>query len=135
MIPSKKWTNRPRLSRKALTSDMMSRRFDSSKCSRELHHTAGWYYNSLVCSDICNTILPTTAKKAAEQTQARKGNKTWASEDSLGDYINLRGDKRHLRMNSWDTRLFIILVVIVIIINLQRDFQVRVMQDKKTTLI
>ena len=54
--------------------------------------------------DICSSLLPTTAAKAAELALARKGNRVWCSEDALSDDDNLRGDKRVTKMNSWDTR-------------------------------
>ena len=101
--PEKKWTNRPRLARKALTPRMIERRFEWSKYMRGLTHSEQWYYLNLVWVDICNSVLPTTEKKAAEQALARKGNRAWGSEDAMGDDANLRGDRRALKMNSWDT--------------------------------
>jgi hypothetical protein len=101
--PEKKWANRPCLARKALTPDMIKRRFAWSKYMRGLAHTAEWYFINLAWADICNSIVPATEKKAAEQALARKGNRTWCSEDAVGDDVNLRGDKRALKMNSWDT--------------------------------
>jgi len=71
---------------------------------QSLEHTAGWYFQNVVWVDICNSMLPTTAVKAAEQSLAHKGNRVWCSEDALSDDENLRGDVRSLKMNSWDTK-------------------------------
>ena len=102
--PDKKWANRRRLSRKALTASTMLRRMAWAEYMRSLRHTARWYFKHCVWVDICNTILPTCEKKCEEQTRGRKSDKTWASEDAMGDDINLAGDKRALKMNSWDTQ-------------------------------
>ena len=102
--PDKKWGNRPRLGRGALTDATVKRRYDWSIYMRGQPHTPEWYFENLVWVDICSSLLPTTAAKAAEQALARKGNRVWCSEDALSDDENLRGDKRSLKMNSWDTR-------------------------------
>ena len=101
--PEKKWANRQRLTRKGLTADIILKRWGWSKYMRGLRHTEEWHFRNVVWTDICNTILATTEKKAAELALARKGNRTWCSEDSLADDTNLCGDKKVLKMNSWDT--------------------------------
>ena len=67
-------------------------------------HTDNWYFDNVVWADICSSLLPTTAAKAAEQALACKGSRVWCSEDALSDDENLRGDVRSVKMNSWDTK-------------------------------
>ena len=38
---------------------------------RDLGHTSTWFFFNLVWCDICNSVLPTTSKKAAEQAQLK----------------------------------------------------------------
>ena len=102
--PDKTWANRPRLGRKALTSDMVLRRMAWAEHMLALPYDDDWYFDNVVWVDICSSLLPTTAKKAAEQALARKGNRVWCSEDALSDDENLRGDVRVLKMNSWDIK-------------------------------
>jgi hypothetical protein len=102
--PAKRWANRTRLGRRALTSQMVARRYVWAKYMKQLTHTVQWYFSNLVWVDICASILPTTEAKAAEQALARKSNKTWCSEDALSDDENLRGDVRVLTTRSWDTQ-------------------------------
>ena len=102
--PEKKWGNRRRLCRTALTAAMVARRMAWSVYMIGLPHTSEWYFQNLVWVDICSSILPRTAAKAAELALARKGHRVWCSEDALGDDDNLRADTRVLKTNSWDTR-------------------------------
>ena len=102
--PDKPWGNRRRRGRTALTADMVARRLVWARYMEGLAHPADWYFQNVVWVDICCSLLPTTAAKAAEQALARKGNKVWCSEDALSDDENLRGDVRALKMNSWDTK-------------------------------
>ena len=48
-------------------------------------------------------MFPRTEKKAGEQALSRKAGKGWISAGCDGWDINLRGDKKALKMNSWDT--------------------------------
>ena len=68
-----------------------------------LRHRSQWYYQNLVWTDICYSVLPRSEKKAAEQALARKNGKAWMSQGCQHDDKNLRGDKRSINMNSWDT--------------------------------
>ena len=101
--PNNTWRNRARLSRQALPEDVMAKRCAWAAFIMSLRHTSKWYFTNLVWTDICNSVLPRTEKKAAEQALARKAGKTWMSEGYQRHDRNLRGDKRCLKMNSWDT--------------------------------
>ena len=101
--PENTWANRPRLSRKAITEEVRVKRDEWAVWMLGLRHTGAWYYKNLAWTDICNSVLPRTEKKAAEQALARKHGKAWMSEGFQRDDKNLRGDKRALKMNSWDT--------------------------------
>ena len=101
--PENTWSNRARLSRKALTDDMKLRRYQWAEWMLGLRHRSQWYYQNLVWTDICNSVLPRSEKKAAEQALARKNGKAWMSQGCQHDDKNLRGDKRSIKMNSWGT--------------------------------
>ena len=101
--PSNTWRNKARLARTALTKDMMVKRYSWAEWMRKLSHTDAWCFANLVWTDICNSVLPRTEKKAGEQALSRKGGKGWMSEGCEGWDCNLRGDKKALKMNSWDT--------------------------------
>ena len=101
--PENTWTNRARLSRVALTEALKGKRYSWASWMLGLRHTGKWYFDNLVWTDICNSVLPRTEKKAEEQALARKSGKGWMSEGCQQNNNNLRGDKRSLKMNSWDT--------------------------------
>ena len=90
------WTNRARLSRKALTEDMRLRRYQGAQWMLGLRHRSQWYYENLVWADICNSVLPRSEKKAAEQALARKNGKALLSQGCHQDDKNLRGGKRSI---------------------------------------
>jgi len=100
--PDKPWKNRPRLSRIMLTDTDIARRWAWGKFILGLRHTPHWYYWRLVWTDLCNNILPRSAKKAALQAQARKAGKAWMSEGSQKKNRKLRGPKESTKQNSWD---------------------------------
>ena len=97
------WTCRPRLSKTALTEDMEQKRWDWAVAVQALRHTPKWYYERLVWTDLCNSILPRSEKKAAEQALARKGGKGWGSSGTKMYSRNLRGKREALKQKSWDT--------------------------------
>ena len=101
--PENTWSLKRRLSRTALTGDMMVKRLQWAEWMQSLHHSPMWYWRNVVWTDFCNSILPRTEKKAQEQALARKGGKVWCSDGNEHFSANLRGDKRSLKMNSWDT--------------------------------
>ena len=101
--PDNTWSNRPRLSRKAITEEVRVKRAEWATWMLSLRHTGAWYYNNMVWTDICNSVLPRTEKKAAEQALSRKNGRAWMSDGFQRDDKNLRGDKRAVKMNSWDT--------------------------------
>ena len=101
--PENTWANRARLARKALTEDMRVKRYNWAAWMLAHLHTCTWYFINLVWTDICNSILPRTEKKAEEQALARKNGRAWMSDGCQDDDNNLRADKRALKMNSWDT--------------------------------
>ena len=69
--PEKKWGNRRRLGRGALTEATVKRRYDWSIYMRGLPRTPEWYFDNLVWTDICNSLLPTTAAKAGGDPSKR----------------------------------------------------------------
>ena len=62
-----------------------------------------WIYRHVIWVDICNDILPLSAKKAAGQALARKGKRGWISDGAKLASRNLKGNVSTLKQNSWDT--------------------------------
>ena len=101
--PENTWSLKRRLSRSALTDEQMAKRLRWAEWMQSRHRSPLWFWRHVVWTDFCNSILPRTEKKAQEQALARKGGKVWCSDGSEHFSANLRGDKRSLKMNSWDT--------------------------------
>ena len=101
--PSSPWRHQGRVAQKALTTEAMRRRLDWGKSMQPLPHTEAWYYHNLVWTDICNSVLPRSAKKANEQALARKGGKGWISSDSKYHADNMRGDANALKLSGAGT--------------------------------
>ena len=66
-------------------------------------HTALWYYNNVVWTDLCSSIIPLSEKKATELALARKGKKGWLSPGSEMENQNLAGKRESLKQKSWGT--------------------------------
>ena len=71
------------LQKTALTEHMKERRpkwaitlLKTERC------TAAWIYRHVIWVDVCNSVLPLSATKAAEQALARKGKRGWVSDAS-----------------------------------------------------
>ena len=54
---------------------MMERRRKFADYVSALRHNNLWFYNNLVWTDLCNSIIPLTKKKANEMALARKANR------------------------------------------------------------
>ena len=65
--------------------------------------TANWFFQRVVWTDICNSILPQTQKRHEEMILARKGHKGWGSSKTKRASKNLRGNKSKLKQKSWDS--------------------------------
>ena len=99
----KPWKNRSRLTKSALPEEVMEKRLEWQVFMVGLGHSAAWFYKNMVWFDLCNSIIPTSEKKASEQALARKSGKGWMSPGSQEYSKNLRGKKECLKQNSWDT--------------------------------
>ena len=101
--PSEKWTNKARFSKAALTDDQVAKRYKFGLEVQKKERAASWYYQHVVWTDLCNSIIPRTEQKATEQALARKGGKGWMSAGSELASFNLRGRKEVLKQRSWGT--------------------------------
>ena len=101
--PCLPWEHKFRYSKAALSSDMREKRAQFAKLVRSWTHNNTWYYNHLVWTDLCSSIIPTSEKKANEMALARKGKKGWQSPGSELSSQNLPGNPYSLHQNSWDT--------------------------------
>jgi len=97
------WDNLTRSHQQPLTEDQILKRHAFGQYMQGLGQTADYYYEQLVWTDICNTIVARTAQKAAEQALSRKGRKGWMSESKKHKNYNLRGDDKALKLSSWGT--------------------------------
>ena len=102
--PEKPWDHKARYSKAALTDGQVAKRFKFAQEVQEKGHSDSWYYNSVVWTDLCNSVLPTSEQKATEQALARKGAKGWCSKGSELASNNLRGRKEVLKQSSWNTQ-------------------------------
>ena len=102
--PSYPWRNQPRVAKQCLTADAMTRRWNWGQDMLPLKQTGNWYYENIVWTDICNSVLARTRTKAAEQALARKGGRGWISDDSKYEPENMRGDTSSLKLGGSDTQ-------------------------------
>ena len=86
-----------------MTEAQVEKRYSFGQFLKALGHTAGYYYEKLTWTDICNSIVARNAQKAAEQALSRKGKKGWMSKSKRNKNYNLRGDDKALKLNSWGT--------------------------------
>ncbi len=61
-----------------------------------LKHSARWYWRHVVWTDVCNSVLPTTIRKANAQALAQKAGPGWISDDAKHEQVNMRGKKQEL---------------------------------------
>ena len=87
------WGNLHRGSKDQLTDPQIAKRYAYGLHMQSLKHTAVYYRNKIVWTDICNKIIPLTEKKASEQALARKGKRGWISTKSRSANRNLAGSK------------------------------------------
>ena len=101
--PCLPWVNKARFSKKALTPDMMERREQFADYVLALPHNSVWFFNNLVWTDLCNSIIPLSEKKANEMALARKAKKGWISPGSELSAENSKGNPESLKQRSWNT--------------------------------
>ena len=82
---------------------MMQRRLLFANYLLGLHHNNAWFFNNLVWTDLCNSIVPLSEKKANEMDLARKSNKGWISSGSELSSENAKGNPQALKQKSWNT--------------------------------
>eukprot|EP00973_Karenia_brevis_P023142 3187111-Karenia_brevis.AAC.1 len=61
-----------------------------------LKHTSHWYWRHVVWTDICNSVLPTTIRKANTQALGHKAGSGWMSKKTKHEPVNMRGKKQEL---------------------------------------
>ena len=97
------WQHKARFSKKALTTDMMQRRLKFADYVLDLHHNDAWFFNRLVWTDLCNSIIPLSEKKANEMALACKSKKGWMSPGCEMSAENSKGHPEALKQKSWNT--------------------------------
>ena len=96
------WQHTARFSKVALAEGMTLRRRAFATHVQNWGHTGRWFHNHVIWTDICNSILPRTEKKASAQALARKGARGWGSKGCELYACNLRGKKEDVKQNPWD---------------------------------
>ena len=81
----------------------MTKRYEFGVLIQNSDRTQVYYYNHIVWTDICNSVLPRSEQKASEQALARKGKKGWLSPGCELHFANLRGSKDCEKQASWGT--------------------------------
>ena len=97
------WVCKARFSKTALTHEMMERRLKFADYVSALRRNNAWFFNNLVWTDLCNSIIPLSEKKANEMALARKANKGWTSPGSEMSSDNSKGHAEALKQKSWNT--------------------------------
>ena len=106
--PDDTWKHQARLSQNALTDgqkkerDLWAQGFQESDIGKK-RRSANWFFEKVVWTDICNSILPRTQKRSEEMILARKGHKGWGSSKTKRASKNLRGNKSKLKQKSGDS--------------------------------
>ena len=102
--PEDTWAHGVRHAKNALTPQEMEVRLTWFLLMLKLAHRAQWYYQKIVWTDLCNSILPLNQQKAQEQLLARKGRKGWGSTKTKKASKNLRGNLSTLKQKSYGTK-------------------------------
>ena len=94
--PETPWTNQKRLAKVAVLPQDVPKRLAFGKYMLSLKHTPYWYWRHVVWTDVCNSVLPATLRKANAQALAQKGGSGWMSDDAKHELANMRGSKQDL---------------------------------------
>ena len=97
------WKHRKRLTKTALPDDVIKQRLQWGRFMQGLGHTAEWYYKNVIWIDLCNSIIPTSEKKADQMALARKSGSGWMSPGFQEFSRNLKGKPETLKQKSWNT--------------------------------
>ena len=94
--PEAPWSHQKRLAKNAVLPQDEPKRLAFGKYMLSLRHTPLWYWKHVVWTDICNSVLPTTLRKANAQALAQKSGSGWMSDDAKHEVVNMRGKKQEL---------------------------------------
>ena len=94
--PDTPWSHQKRLAKNAVLPQDEPKRLAFGKHMLDLRHTPAWYFKHVVWTDICNSVLPTTLRKANAQALAQKAGAGWMSADAKHEPVNMRGKKHEL---------------------------------------
>ena len=94
--PNTPWSHQKRLAKVAVLPQDIPKRLAFGKHMLSLKHTPRWYCRHVIWTDICNSVLPTTLRKANAQALAQKGGSGWMSSDAKHETCNMRGNKQEL---------------------------------------
>jgi hypothetical protein len=97
------WGHHYRSYKEGLTDPQIAARYAYGLFMQRLGHTAQYYFDRLVWTDLCNSVAARTPQKALEQAMARKGKKGWFSKSKKLTNNNLKKSKTPLKQASWGT--------------------------------
>ena len=94
--PAMPWCHQKRVATSPVLPQDLPKRLAFGVHMLGLMRTPYWYWRHVVWTDICNSVLPTTIRKANAQALAQKAGSGWMSDDAKHQLANLRGKKRQL---------------------------------------
>ena len=94
--PDMPWSHQKRLAKVAVLPQDIPKRLAFGKHMLSLKHTQKWYWRHVIWTDICNSVLPTTIRKANAQALSQKAGSGWMSADAKHEVANMRGKKHEL---------------------------------------
>jgi len=101
------WKCESALSRTALPAERIQQRLQWARRLKGEYTNPGWFFQNLIWTDLCYSILPGTEQKASEQACAKKGIKRWRSDDAKEYSRNLRPRASASTQAAWgDTKVF-----------------------------
>ena len=96
------WAHRTLLQKKALPDPVIAARLAWALFMQARSHQAAWFWTHLVWTDICNSILPRSQRRAQLLALARKAKKGWGSKATKMQSTELVGERDSLKQKAWD---------------------------------
>ena len=99
--PEDTWGHHACWSKHALTESQMANRLQWAIAFKAEDRTAQWMFTYVVWTDICNSLIPTSEKRAMEMRLAVKGKKGWRSKKTKLQSKSLRGQHETIKQKGY----------------------------------
>ena len=101
--PDHPWRFQVKNKKVFLTEEVMRHRVDMCRWFvNEEQFTAKWFYDNVVWTDPCSSIIPGSHKQYIKMRQALKGDKGWQSDNAKREAVNARGPSTALKQTIWE---------------------------------